>query len=139
LRPHCRDLTPSRNGVVGNWAIYKAVPGATANHYPLDWLSGRTPRRTLADIQQYDEVVWASGTPIGMIESPCPVSSDSRTRIVGFAESLRGGRLRHAATTISMLRTPTATPRRIAAPVALQNGIHRNDAVVMVSKARGGR
>lgn len=30
------------NGFVGNWAIYNAVPGASASHYPLDWLSGRT-------------------------------------------------------------------------------------------------
>lgn len=125
------------NGFVGNWAIYNAVPGASASHLPLDWLSGRTARTTLAEIQPYDVVVWASGVHIGMVETVGNLSADNRKRSVDFAESSRGGMLLHAGTEISLLRTPTATPRGMAARFSLHNSIHRNDAVVIVSMARG--
>ena len=125
------------NGFVGNWAIYNAVPGASASHFPLDWLAGRTARRTLAELQQYDVVVWAGGTHIGTIESLGNMATDGRSRTVGFAESSRGGMVLHAGTEISLLRTPAATPRGMAAPFSLHNDIHSHDAVVIVSMARG--
>jgi hypothetical protein len=125
------------NGFVGNWAIYNAVPGASASHFPLDWLSGRAARRTLAEIQPFDVVVWASGNHIGMVETVGNLSTDGSKRSIGFAESSRGGMLLHAGTEISLLRSPTATPRGTAAPFSLHNDIHGNDAVAIVSMARG--
>lgn len=125
------------NGFVGNWAIYNSVPGASASHFPLDWLSGRVPRRTLADLQQYDVVVWAGGTHIGMIETLGSLAADGRSRSVDFAESSRGGMVLHRGTQISLLRTAAATPRGMAAPFSLHNDIHGHDAVVIVSMARG--
>ena len=125
------------NGFVGNWAIYNAVPGASASHFPLDWLSGRTARRTLADIQPFDVIVWASGNHIAMVETVANLSAEGRSRTVGCAESSRGGMVLHAGTQISLLRTLAATPRGMAAPFSLHNDIHGQDAVVIVSMARG--
>lgn len=82
-------------------------------------------------------VVWAGGTHIGMIESVGNLAAAGRLRSVGFAESSRGGMLLHADTQITLLRTPAATPRGMAAPFSLHNDIHGHDNVVIVSMARG--
>lgn len=125
------------NGFVGNWAIYNAVPRASASYLPLDWLAGRAARLTLADVQRFDVVVWASGNHIGMVETVGSLAADGRSLSVGFAESSSGGMRLHAGTQLTLLQRPAATPRGMAAPFSLHNDIHGNDAVVIVSMAQG--
>jgi hypothetical protein len=123
------------NGFVGNWAIYNRVANASASHAPLDWLGSRTIRTSIDQIAQYDVVVWAGGTHIGMVEFITSTAETSAT--VSFAESSRGGMLIHAGTTLTTLRAPQQSARgNHMAHFRLDNDIHRNDNVVIASMAR---
>ncbi|MBL8311456.1 MAG: hypothetical protein JNL19_13610 [Burkholderiales bacterium] len=125
------------NGFVGNWAVYNGVTGASVNHYPIDWLTGRTVRRTLAEIQAYDIAVWANGTHIGMVESVAAPAAGATRLTVNFAESSRGGMLNHVGTEISALRTAVETARgHFQAHFSLRNDIHGAGNVVIASMLR---
>ena len=125
------------NDFVGNWAIYNAVPSASASLLPLDWLVGRTQRTSLADIQPYDIVVWATGVHIGMVESVAPVSSDGKSRDIGFAESSQGGMRMRTGTRIKLASHPVAAARGgWRTSFLLHNQIHNDNAVVIASMGR---
>lgn len=126
------------NGFVGNWAIYNVVPGASASYLPLDWLSGRRLRNSLAEIRPYDVVVWANGNHIAIIESVGFVPENGNTLLVLLAESSTGGMLTHPATRITFRTTPTAAARGPwQTHFSLQNDIHGDTPVLIASMARG--
>ena len=125
------------NGFVGNWAIYNAVAGASASHLPLDWISGRRVRTTLAAIEQYDIVAWANGNHIGMIETVGALGAKATSMDVVLAESSKGGMLTHPGSHITFnARAVPAARGPWQTHFSLQNDIHGNMPVVIASMAR---